>query len=114
MVDNSTITINYNDNTEVRTNNINHTLPILVPVLARDLVLTCNAEGPGWRYTDKGTNKLEQVQGDRLEISVLSLDWMKIDCTRKAGVYPAFVATGIVLIPIGKYKHCYIFYIRHN
>ena len=68
------------------------------------MVLTCNAEGAGWRYTDKGTRQLEEVRGDQLKISVLSLGWMgRIDCTRKAGTYPAFVATGIVLIPVGQY-----------
>ena len=87
----------------MRTNDIDHTQPILLPVFSQDVLLTCNAEGAGWRYTDKGTSQLEEVQGDQLEISVFLMDWAgRIDCTRKAGRYPAFVATGIVLIPIGQ------------
>ncbi|KAI6660505.1 Receptor-type tyrosine-protein phosphatase alpha-like [Oopsacas minuta] len=101
VLDYSTIWLNYNSTNEVRTNNINQTLPVLVPVLTRNVTLTCNAQGAGWRYTNKTTNKQVHIDGSELNIDVISLDWMVriIDCTRKSGTNPAFTATSIVLIP---------------
>ena len=73
---------------------MNHTVPILVPVLTQRVTLTCNADGAGWVY-NKGKTKDE----DEFNIDVISLDWIgRINCTRGAG----FVATSILLIPIGK------------
>lgn len=72
---------------------MNQTVPVALPVLTQRVILTCNTEEPGWAYKDRTTD------GDEFIIDVMSLDWIgRINCTRRAG----FVATSILLIPIGK------------
>ena len=77
---------------------MNQTVPVMIPVLTQRVALTCNADGPGWAYKD------ETRDGDEINIDVMSLDWAgRLHCTRRAG----FVATSILLIPIGKEYNFY-------